>query len=594
MGLKVINPLIKAVAKKAYVAPKLRVSTLESIGLKMEQLTGDVVQLSKKTKSPKTYMDMINHFSTKHPQNKELVKNIAIRGVEAHPTDMGLIIMKNILIDDNAIFIADISRSISLKPTALNYFMRYKQLLRQGKTKEALGDLKNALEYAKKEKFELNVLLEREHQALERNEAICTSSIYRCKREIKELSKKINANKNELDFTYEAWGVGGKEELFKIIRNFNWHTSLTLREDNIVHLTKTRNDALKCLYKYKKELLTVREMQNRLNLEIKRVHAVNNAKSKDISPKVLKKLEEAAVENESKLAELAKRKQAIEEREAIIGLSDKKMINKSIKKHMPNVQPYGNQQVINQIKMLQGSTTEVAEQSVKIFAKEMGFSPELVEIKALTPLEKGLNNYTVAFDLISGKILIPSDFVENNMITATLIRHELDHFSLFADLCKSMGIENFKQMILSKYPKTSPKMFNVEFWNNAIKNAKVLSPEEIKKYTEAFEKYELSDGIARDYTSMVRYYGNPIETRAYDIQASITKSLGINSEKLSESVVLSSITRRILSAISKYEQKTGRTVNLDRRIQHEIEKVYSNEVDIYTMLNNVIKTLEKR
>ena len=47
MGLKAINPLIKAVAKKAYVAPKMEVRTLESLGLKMEQLTGDVVQLNK-------------------------------------------------------------------------------------------------------------------------------------------------------------------------------------------------------------------------------------------------------------------------------------------------------------------------------------------------------------------------------------------------------------------------------------------------------------------------------------------------------------------------------------------------------------------
>lgn len=49
MGLKAINPLIKAVAKKAYVAPKMEVQTLESLGLKMEQLTGDVVTITTKT-----------------------------------------------------------------------------------------------------------------------------------------------------------------------------------------------------------------------------------------------------------------------------------------------------------------------------------------------------------------------------------------------------------------------------------------------------------------------------------------------------------------------------------------------------------------
>ena len=48
MGLKVINPLIKAVAKKAYVAPKMEVRTLESLGLKMEQLTSDIAKFNTK------------------------------------------------------------------------------------------------------------------------------------------------------------------------------------------------------------------------------------------------------------------------------------------------------------------------------------------------------------------------------------------------------------------------------------------------------------------------------------------------------------------------------------------------------------------
>lgn len=48
MGLKAINPLIKAVAKKVYVVPK-EVRTLESLGLKMEQLSGDIITISKKS-----------------------------------------------------------------------------------------------------------------------------------------------------------------------------------------------------------------------------------------------------------------------------------------------------------------------------------------------------------------------------------------------------------------------------------------------------------------------------------------------------------------------------------------------------------------
>ena len=46
MGLKAINPLIKAVAKKAYVTPKMEVRTLESLGLEMKQQIGDILRLN--------------------------------------------------------------------------------------------------------------------------------------------------------------------------------------------------------------------------------------------------------------------------------------------------------------------------------------------------------------------------------------------------------------------------------------------------------------------------------------------------------------------------------------------------------------------
>ena len=67
MGLEIINPLIKTVAKKAYVAPKMEVRTLESLGLKMEQLTGDLVQLSSKNMRGRLDSEELFHFAKEHP-----------------------------------------------------------------------------------------------------------------------------------------------------------------------------------------------------------------------------------------------------------------------------------------------------------------------------------------------------------------------------------------------------------------------------------------------------------------------------------------------------------------------------------------------
>lgn len=144
---------------KAYIKPVCKIGTSKTAGLKMKSLTGDVVQISKKTRSPETYQEMIQHFSIKHP-NRKLAENIAIKGVEAHPENLGLIEAKNLFTDDSATYLKDISRAIELKPTAQGYLLRYGELIENGKTKEALADLKKALEYAKKEKLDPDFISE--------------------------------------------------------------------------------------------------------------------------------------------------------------------------------------------------------------------------------------------------------------------------------------------------------------------------------------------------------------------------------------------------------------------------------------------------
>lgn len=85
MGLEIINPLIKTVAKKApYVAPKMEVRTLESLGLKMEQLTGDVFEKPLKQKikpcclgkaePPKIIENELNWIYHVKGENKEVPK----------------------------------------------------------------------------------------------------------------------------------------------------------------------------------------------------------------------------------------------------------------------------------------------------------------------------------------------------------------------------------------------------------------------------------------------------------------------------------------------------------------------------------------
>lgn len=188
---------------------------VNTAGLRLApKLEGDIVQISKRVKSAKTYMDMIEHFSMEHPQNKQLVKNLAIKGVETHPTDIGLIISKSCIINDSAIYMKDLSRLISLKPTAQSYILRYSELMEKGNTKEALNDLKKALEYAKKEKMEPEFISELE--------SMLGSSSSDIARKLKPL--KLTKEQEQFNIKVdEYWNKYKKEinEVFEQKRYFN-------------------------------------------------------------------------------------------------------------------------------------------------------------------------------------------------------------------------------------------------------------------------------------------------------------------------------------------------------------------------------------
>ena len=258
--------------------------------------------------------------------------------------------------------------------------------------------------------------------------------------------------------------------------------------------------------------------------------------------------------------------------------------------------PYRNKEVIEQIKNLKGSATEVAEQSTKIFLKEMGFNPELVEIKQISSLEQGFRRFEFAFEPVSGRILISPSYNGGRLLTSSMIRHELDHFQLFADLCKSMGVENFKKMLLAKFPKVASEKFNTEFWNKAIQNAKILSPAEVAKYTKALEKYSMNGICSDNILTSIKYFGNPIETRAYDIMVSVGKSLGLKTSNDNfKGAALSRIYGRMASALERIEQKTGKAIDeacLEKLYNAEMLKFQGDKFDLSAILNNVLKNLE--
>lgn len=242
------------------------------------------------------------------------------------------------------------------------------------------------------------------------------------------------------------------------------------------------------------------------------------------------------------------------------------ILNKKFNKNIPE---YSNAEVIRNLKNISGEGLEVAEKSKNIFLKELGFPENFVEME----FGKNINGDIIAyFDIASGKMVYGNNFLKlskNEQIS--YIRHELDHTAYLTDLCKSIGIENFKKIYLKEYPQVSAESFNVNFWEKAIKYAKDLSEKEKNSRLDAFENYVTN--------SKIKYLANHMEARAHKNQGAVLKSLSDKLAFITKDTVL-------LSKIS-YEKLDG----LIGKIQAKYPEV-DNEV-LENLINNEINNMKR-
>lgn len=260
-----------------------------------------------------------------------------------------------------------------------------------------------------------------------------------------------------------------------------------------------------------------------------------------------------------------------------------------------NIIPYGNEATLNRISRLKGKSFEVAQSCKDNFLREMGHDPQLIKVEKLTPEQVAFSDVGMVFNLFTGNIAISPFYSASTSTTAALVRHELDHFELFASLCKALGVDKYKRVLLKSFPAASEKMFNAEFWERASKNAKDLSPAEVKKYLKALYSYVLPTN-EKDIYKIVAYHGNPIETRAIDMGAMVSKGLGSNSSVLNKTTLKSIICRRILRALDRIEKSAGEKIDKAEMVRmlynEEVMKIQGNTINQNKILNNVLCRLE--
>ena len=153
--------------------------------------------------------------------------------------------------------------------------------------------------------------------------------------------------------------------------------------------------------------------------------------------------------------------------------------------------------------------------AVKMFAEDIKIPAEHIKIVPNSSL--GYFNLGAGFDPEKGVIytnFMPESTLHDKIV---MLRHEMDHMQLFAQMCKAMGFHDFTKMLKQKYPNITEETVKKNY-NNLVKN--VDAPDfDVEYFKKAFADY--NSGIQ---FSSRNYIGNPIERRAYRVQAKYDSS----------------------------------------------------------------------
>ena len=229
MGLKVLNPLIKTVAKKAYVAPKMEVRILEPLGLKMEQLTGDVVNISKRI-FQKPSAEKLNillkeqGLSTKHICDnnslflEELITRFPIKSGEK----------TNLALEDIMIYLEDINHAkYADKLSFLDDF------LNNVKKVEKMTDVEGKLLYNSANKlYTKKAILQAQYNNPERYEDIM--NLYKLHKEGKAPKYVLQTLFPESTFHHLL-----KSDMQKLLRGENYYPQLESLSENLISKLET-------------------------------------------------------------------------------------------------------------------------------------------------------------------------------------------------------------------------------------------------------------------------------------------------------------------------------------------------------------------
>ncbi len=225
--------------------------------------------------------------------------------------------------------------------------------------------------------------------------------------------------------------------------------------------------------------------------------------------------------------------------------------------------------------------------AVQMFAEDIKIPAEHIIVKKY-PYKQG-SPVGAAFKPEEGIIYtyFPSSMSPTTQIA--MLRHEMDHLEVFAKMCKSMGMEDFIQMLKKKNPNLDEKLVRKRY-------AKLIETVDIKdfdteKYIKAFQDYDM--GMMN--LSPRNYIGNPIESRAYRLQAQYDYNNPLSRSNAITTNIYTEV-NEMLDAISKEIGKEFSVADLNSLIGNKLLREVADPTGPYIgveMAHNATKLLEE-
>ena len=189
--------------------------------------------------------------------------------------------------------------------------------------------------------------------------------------------------------------------------------------------------------------------------------------------------------------------------------------------------------LLDSLKDIPIQSTNSIEVIVNKFLTYKGYPQGIIKVTEETMGESAVktqSSYLIAqFEFPTGEIKISREqlYKLDMKLIISIIAHELDHFEKIAQVCKSMGMEEFSKLLAEN----GIKNFNEAFWIRATQYTD-LTNFDSKLYTTALKRYlnqnkiELTSSYS-DFYRLAETMRNPLEISAYGVSDYIQNYYGI-------------------------------------------------------------------